>query len=309
MFRFSQTAAISCGTSRGPLLRHKAVWFRIKSQFVEGSGALNEVHQSDSVYSFGETDLAAERLRVVAEVFDPTSEAFLSEAVLQRPRLAIDLGCGPGFTTRLLAGIARPHRTVGVDRSEAFLRRARASSVAGEEYIFIDVAVAPFRIAGIAARPDLIYMRFLASHLPEPDRVIARWSETLEPGGILLIEEVNSITTKVEAFDQYLKILSQMLARHGNELFAGKRLATTGWNTDLCVEINRTTEVRPSTGQAARMFLQNLSNWRRDPYVKGTYPSDKLEGLAIDLDGLTSFTETGQITWEMRQICLRRKPY
>ncbi len=66
--------------------------------------------QSSSVYSFGETDLAAERLRVVSEVFDPTSEAFVSESVRGRPRLAFDLGCGPGFTTRLLSRIARPER-------------------------------------------------------------------------------------------------------------------------------------------------------------------------------------------------------
>ena len=88
---------------------------------------------SGSVYSFGETDLAAERLRVVSEVFDPPSAAFVSETVRNRPRLALDLGCGPGFTTRLLSRIARPERTVGVDRSESFLGRARASSVARGE--------------------------------------------------------------------------------------------------------------------------------------------------------------------------------
>src|SRR5262249_9117387 len=88
----------------------------------------DQADQSGSIYSFGETNLAAERLRIVSEVFDSTSEAFLCETVRNRPRLAIDLGCGPGFTTRLLSRIARPERTVGVDRSEAFLSRARASA-------------------------------------------------------------------------------------------------------------------------------------------------------------------------------------
>ena len=95
----------------------------------------DQTNQSDSIHSFGETNLAAERLRVVSEVFDPTSEAFVSETVRNRPRLALDLGCGPGFTTRLPSRIARPERIVGVDRSEAFLSRARASSAAGEEYV------------------------------------------------------------------------------------------------------------------------------------------------------------------------------
>src|SRR5580704_8338213 len=86
----------------------------------------DQTDQSGSIYSFGETNLAAERLRVVSEVFDPTSEAFVSEIVRDHPGLALDLGCGPGFTTRLLSRIARPERTVGVDRSKAFLSQARA---------------------------------------------------------------------------------------------------------------------------------------------------------------------------------------
>ena len=196
------------------------------------SGARTGQLGSGSVYSFGETDLAAERLRVVSEVFDPTSEAFVSETVRNRPRLALDLGCGPGFTTRLLSRIARPERTVGVDRSESFLGRARASSVAREEYVAADVAMEPLRVAGIGERPDLIYARFLASHLPEPERAISGWAKTLEAGGLLLVEEVEGISTEAAAFEEYLKMLSEVLARHGNELFVGARLATARWGDD-----------------------------------------------------------------------------
>ena len=110
------------------------------------------------------------------EVFDPTSDAFVSETVRNRPALALDLGCGPGFTTRLLSRTARPERTVGMDRSKAFLSQARSSAGAGEEYLAADVAVGPLRIAGIGAQPDLIYARFLSSHLPEPEQAVAGWA-------------------------------------------------------------------------------------------------------------------------------------
>jgi trans-aconitate 2-methyltransferase len=263
---------------------------------------------SGSVYSFGETDLAAERLRVVSEVFNPTSEAFVSETVRNRPRLALDLGCGPGFTTRLLSRIARPERTVGVDRSESFLGRARASSVAREEYVAADVAMEPLRVAGIGERPDLIYARFLASHLPEPERAISGWAKTLEAGGLLLVEEVEGISTEAAAFEEYLKMVSEVLARHGNELFVGARLATARWGDDLRTEVNRATQVRPSTGQAARMFSMNLPNWRHDPYVEATYTADELKKLAAGLDKLTGLADTGRIVWRMRQLSLRRHP-
>ena len=267
----------------------------------------DQTDQSGSIYAFGETDLAAERLRLVSEVFDPTSEAFVSETVRSRPRLALDLGCGPGFTTRLLSRIARPEKTVGVDRSEAFVNRALASAAGSEEYVVADVA-APMRIEGLRERPDLIYARFLASHLPEPERAITCWAKELEAGGLLLVEEVESISTPVAAFEQYLKIVSEMLAHYGNELFVGSRLATARWNDGLRVEVERTAEVRPNTGQAARMFSTNLPNWRHDPYVEANHPPDKLERLAVELDRLTGSAEKGRIAWRMSQIALRRHP-
>ena len=39
-------------------------------------------------YTFGDSDLAARRLRVVADVFAPSSSAFLREAVSRPPELA-----------------------------------------------------------------------------------------------------------------------------------------------------------------------------------------------------------------------------
>jgi hypothetical protein len=121
-------------------------------------------------------------------------------------------------------------------------------------FVAADLAVVPLRIEGIDARPDVIYAQFLASHLPEPEQAISGWAKELEAGGLLLVEEVDSISTEVAAFDEYLKIVSEVLAQYGNQLFVGARLATTRWDADLWIEVNRATEVRPSTGQAARMF-------------------------------------------------------
>ena len=55
----------------------------------------DQTDQSGSIYSFGETNLAAERLRVVSEVFDPTSKAFVSETVRNRPGLTLTWDAAP----------------------------------------------------------------------------------------------------------------------------------------------------------------------------------------------------------------------
>lgn len=76
-------------------------------------------------YLFGETDIAARRLKVLAEVYAVSTRAFLLGQVPTRPRAAVDLGCGPGYTTHLLADVLQAERTVGLDNSEPFIALAR----------------------------------------------------------------------------------------------------------------------------------------------------------------------------------------
>src|SRR6266550_6841019 len=68
-------------------------------------------------YTFGDTDAAAARLDLVAEVFEPPSRRFLTEQArsIGRCRLAVDVGCGPGHSTQLLAELVGADRTIGLD--------------------------------------------------------------------------------------------------------------------------------------------------------------------------------------------------
>ena len=61
-------------------------------------------------YTFGDSALAAQRLDVLADVFDPATRAFLEEAIEPGPGVVFDLGCGPGRTTRLLVDVLQPER-------------------------------------------------------------------------------------------------------------------------------------------------------------------------------------------------------
>ena len=54
---------------------------------------------SEMTYAFGDTDLAARRLALLAETFAESSRAFMREAAGGRLRMAADLGCGPGYST------------------------------------------------------------------------------------------------------------------------------------------------------------------------------------------------------------------
>jgi hypothetical protein len=50
----------------------------------------------------------------------------------------------------------------------------------------------------------------------------------------------------------------------------------------------------------------NFRNWRHDPYVEATFPPEKLERLATELDRLTGFAETGRRSGRYaRSLCCR----
>ncbi len=133
---------------------------------------------SEARYAYGDSVSAGDRLDLVARVFEPTSRRFLERAAPRGPRLALDLGCGPGNTTRLIADALRPERTVGLDRSGPFLDRARQGSPPGVEFMEHDVFVTPFPIGPA----DVIFARLLLAHLPDRPDVVARWTAQLTLG-------------------------------------------------------------------------------------------------------------------------------
>ena len=83
-----------------------------------------------AAYAFRDSDASAARLELVAELFEPTTRSFLDELGRRGVALALDLGCGPGHTTRLIAQELAPRRLVGIDASRRLLELARGPSFA-----------------------------------------------------------------------------------------------------------------------------------------------------------------------------------
>ena len=74
-------------------------------------------------YTFGDSDAAAGRMGLVAAAYEPSSRALLAR--VPRGGTVVDLGCGPGHSTLLLADACRPTALHGLDASAAHLERAR----------------------------------------------------------------------------------------------------------------------------------------------------------------------------------------
>lgn len=246
-------------------------------------------------YAFRDTELARRRLDLVADVFAAPSTAFLRTAVEFAPTLAVDLGCGPGRTTRLVADATGATVTIGLDTSEPFLHAARAAGIA---VVRADVT------GGFPTRaPDLAYARLLLAHLPSPAAVAARWVEQLAPGGLLLLDEVEYIRTHNPVLAFYEDVVVGLVGARGAPMYAGPLI------TDLSgAEKASDTLVQHvvATADAARMYSMNLRTWRDDPFVESTYSKQEIDELATGLGQLTTSTKTGEIEWGLRQVAYER---
>ena len=142
---------------------------------------------------------------------------FMVEAAHAGLRLAADLGCGPGYSTHLLAGTLEPAHTVGLDNSESFLDLARPTASERVSFRRHDITTGPFP----SGPYDLLFSRFELTHLQHPEAVIELWGRQLAVGGRLLMEEVEYIGTTHPVFTSYLEIQQAMLTEQGNSLYIG----------------------------------------------------------------------------------------
>lgn len=154
-------------------------------------------------YTFGDTALAAERLALVAQVFASSSRRLMEESTPRHANVVLDLGCGPGHTTRLLAEACAPQRLVGVDASEAYVSLARRLTTgSGVEFAVHTVTDLP--LPGSPA--DAIFARFLLSHLPNPLQVVEGWGGQLHPAGVVVLGEVELIDASPGPLRAYIDL-------------------------------------------------------------------------------------------------------
>jgi SAM-dependent methyltransferase len=257
--------------------------------------------QSD--YTFGDSDLAARRLELLGSTFQDTTREFLRSAAPSEPALAVDLGSGTGHTTVLLRETLHPALTIAVDFSPAYVEQTRErAGDDGVEAIEADVLNLPERIGGA----EVIFVRMLLTHLRDPLGAVALWRERLAPGGVLLLEEVDSISTAELALARYLELQEEMLHANDNTLKIGTEL-DAGLRDDPGLRSSEVVEFSPPAATAARMFGMNFTTWRERPEVTDAHAPEELDTIAKGLGRVATAPEdAAPITWRMRQIVLAR---
>jgi trans-aconitate 2-methyltransferase len=252
-------------------------------------------------YLFGQSDLAALRLEKLGEIFDSASEAFLgSPELADGAQSVIDLGCGTGLTTALLA--SRFGAATGLDVADDFLALAASRGISGATFLRHDTTAMPLP----GAPAGLIFCRFLLTHLTSPLEALGRWQSQLAPGGLFAAQEVEAIETRSEPISAYLRLLELVLNERKHELYIGPTLGSQdfgGWR----VRRNGVRVHAVDGRRAAEMFAINLQVWRTAPETKNHLTPREVDELEQGLRRKASgMADQGEVVWKLRELVLEK---
>ena len=134
-----------------------------------------------------------ERLRALARLLEPTTDALFDRVGIAADARCLDVGCGGGDVTAALASRVPDGRVLGTDLDDVQLHLARAEAEAARltnvEYRVADV-MAPPRDEDFGAY-DVVYVRFVLTHLPDPVVALANTTAQLAPDGVLIVEDID----------------------------------------------------------------------------------------------------------------------
>jgi trans-aconitate 2-methyltransferase len=257
-------------------------------------------------YTFGDNDTAAERLGLLARAFEPSSRAWLAALTLPRGLRVVDLGCGPGLTTALLADQLEPAQLYGLDQSELLITRARRDQLhTGARFMTHDVTRDPFPVPPV----DLSYARFLLTHLRDPRAVLARWARATAPAGRLLLEEVAGLRCDHRAFIRYYELVEQLQAHYGQTTYIGRQLHALVRDTPWTIERERLQRIELPARVMARLHTLNLATWSHDPFAQRAFAAAELSAVGETLAAVADGADAPPVTCTMAQLALVVRPW
>jgi SAM-dependent methyltransferase len=188
---------------------------------------------SDAYATIADADVAMqESLADILELraADPQQRAmlhsYLSEIELQAGTRLLEIGCGTGSVTRVLASLAGVAEAVGVDPSPVFIARARELSRAAPNLAFEEGDGRKLRFANAAF--DVVVLHTTLCHIPQPDRALTEAFRVLRPGGTLAVcdGDYATITVALGESDPLQDCIEAVKASFINDVWLVRRMPT-----------------------------------------------------------------------------------
>jgi predicted O-methyltransferase YrrM len=251
----------------------------------------------------------AERLRLLARLMWPTTEDLLRQVGLVAGLRCLDVGCGIGAVTLEMARAVGPKgRAAGIDADERALQLARADA----ERLSI---AAEFRSGSAVelsedSAYDLVFARFLLSHVPQSDEAARRLVRAVVAGGTVAVEDTDFTGhfcyPDCPAFRRYVELYREVVRERGGDACIGPRLP--GLLEEAGLRMVQMGVVQPAFREGEGKFLAAVTMQHvRDAVISAGLASPKevdaivaqLEEFARDLRTIVSLSRVVQV-WGRR---------
>ena len=169
-----------------------------------------------------------ERLQLLAEVMLPTTSDLLTTVGLGPGMQCLDVGCGGGHVTLLMARLVGSQGlVVGTDMDDTILDLAQHAATAAH------LNTIQFRHADAVdlqeeATYDLVYARFVLSHMRAPEQGLTAMVRACRPQGLIVIEDIDFSGSfcypPCTAYARYTALYQAVVTRRGGDPNIGPRL-------------------------------------------------------------------------------------
>jgi ubiquinone/menaquinone biosynthesis C-methylase UbiE len=188
--------------------------------------------EPSSSYPLGYTEDEARRLAAQASFFEDLTKDVFRRAGIGVGMHILDLGCGVGDVSFLVAGIVGAAGTVlGIDRNASSIEIARRRATAlGFNNVQFEVSeLDTFDDGG--RRFDALIGRLVLLYLPDPVATLRRFRDFLRPGGVIAFQEMDmDQRSQFPASELFTQVTSWIIAGFnagGAEPNMGRRLLLT----------------------------------------------------------------------------------
>ena len=169
-----------------------------------------------------------ERLNLLARVMLPTTLQLLNAVGINKGMRCLDVGCGGGHVTLLMARLVGPEgQVVGTDMDGEVIALARedgrTAKLDNVEFRRADAAMSQ-----AIGEYDLVYARFLLSHLSEPERCLEAMVRACKVKGAIVLEDIDFSGSfrcpTCAAYDRYTQLYQDVVNRRGGDANIGPKL-------------------------------------------------------------------------------------
>lgn len=181
-------------------------------------------------YILGNRDSEITRLEMQATLFEPLTKQTLLNAGLKEGMRCIDIGCGTGSVTRLMANlVGKAGRVVGVDIDKRYLQYCNRNINSRQNIEFVHDDICKSQLDS-EERFDIVYSRFMFHHLTYRREAVRSMKRLTKKGGIIMIQDLDHAPgswlcyPENKAINTLRKVYVALIKKGGGDPLVGRKL-------------------------------------------------------------------------------------